>query len=242
MDYKKKYYPESQIGGFSNVDGTIAFFSHVNAILKPTSIVVDVGCGRGAYMEDPIEFRLNLRKLRGKCARVIGIDIDPAAVNNSNIDEFRLIQNDHWPVDAGCADIVLCDYVLEHVANPPIFFGEANRILKQAGIICIRTSNLFSYFGLIAKMVPNRKHVGVLRFAKEHADEKDTFPTYYRCNTTFKLRKYLSRFGFLPIVYGYDAEPAYLSFSRFAYSLGVLHQRFMPGIFKAGIHAFGEKK
>lgn len=48
MGLKERFYPETTYGGFSYVDGTIAFFSRVNALLKPESVVVDFGCGRGA--------------------------------------------------------------------------------------------------------------------------------------------------------------------------------------------------
>jgi hypothetical protein len=48
--------------------------------------------------------------------------------------------------------------------------------------------------------------------------------------------------GFECVVYGYEAEPAYLSFSKIAYFIGVLHQRFAPGFMKSAIFAFGKIK
>ena len=42
------------------------------------------------------------------------------------------------------------------------------------------------------------------------------------------------------VVYGYEAEPSYLSFSTIAYSLGVLHQKFAPEFIKPAIFAFGK--
>jgi SAM-dependent methyltransferase len=241
MNLKEKYYPESRIGGFSDIDGTIAFFTHVNALINPSSIIVDVGCGRGAYLDDPIKYRLDLRLLRGKSARIYGVDPDPASAGNPNIDEFRLITNDNWPIDSAFADLILADYVLEHIQYPDKFFSEANRILKPGGVICIRTSNVLSYFGIFAKLVPNQSHFQVLRKVKYHANDRDIFPTYFRCNTVLKVKNSLAKSGFDPVVYGFNAEPSYLSFSVFFYYLGVLYQRYMPGMFKVGIHAFGKK-
>lgn len=241
MDLKQKYYPESRIGGFSDIDGTIAFFTHINALIVPSSIIVDVGCGRGAYLDDPVNYRLNLRCLRGKSARVYGIDPDPAAAENPNINEFRLITNDDWPIDSTSADLVLADYVLEHIRFPDKFFSEANRILKPGGVICIRTTNILSYVGILTRLVPNQKHIHVLRKVKEQANHRDTFPTFLRCNTIRKVKNDLKKSGFDPVVYGYNAEPSYLSFSSFSYFLGVLYQRYAPGVFKIGIHAFGKK-
>jgi len=67
---------------------------------------------------------------------------------------------------------------------------------------------------------------------------EDVFPTYYRCNTIWRLRRMLVRQGFDGVVYGYEAEPSYLNFSKLAYSLGVLHQKFAPSIVRPALFAF----
>ena len=51
----------------------------------------------------------------------------------------------------------------------------------------------------------------------------------------------LDRFGFDGCVYSYEAEPSYLSFSRFFYAMGVLHQRLAPRAFKPVLFVFGRK-
>lgn len=239
MNYKQIYYPESRFGGFSNVDGTVTFYNRVNALIKPASVVIDAGCGRGAYGGDPIEYRRNLRILKGKCRRVIGIDVDQKARENPYIDEFRQIESASWPIENGTADLCVSDNVLEHIQDPDNFFSEIQRILKPGGYVCIRTPNALSYFGLISKLVPNRRHTQVLEKVKDQVSPEDIFPTLYRCNTMSCIRKMLQKHNFKHCVYGFDAEPSYLSFSRFLYFLGVLHQRYAPEMFKVGIHAFG---
>ncbi len=241
MNYKQIYYPETILGGFSNVDGTIAFYNRVNALLIPESVVIDIGCGRGAYSDDPVLFRRQLRILKGKCQKVIGIDVSPVGQDNPFIDDFRLIENGSWPVEDGSADLCLADNVLEHISDPDLFFSECFRSLRPGGKICIRTPNVMSYFGIVSRLVPNPQHTAVLQKAKDRVNELDVFPTLYLCNTLSKVRKGLALHGFEPCVYGYDAEPSYLSFGRFFYYLGVLHQRFAPNFLKVGIHAFGVK-
>src|SRR5918996_1282233 len=124
MRYKEIFYPEARFGGFTDIDGTIAFFNRINSLLDPSYTVLDVGCGRGAYGNDPITFRRKLRILKGKASKVIGIDVDQAAQNNPFLDEFHLIQNDHWPIESNSVNLVICDHVLEHVDNPDRFFSE----------------------------------------------------------------------------------------------------------------------
>jgi SAM-dependent methyltransferase len=242
MKYKRQFYPESRFGGFSNVDGTLAFYHRVNALIQPASVVVDVGCGRGAYGDDPVPYRLQLRILKGKCQKVIGLDVDLKGYENPFIDDFRPIQGDRWPVESEETDLCLADNVLEHVLDVDGFFSECRRVLKPGGYLCIRTPNLFSYFGLISRLIPNRGHVPVLRRVKARVLEQDVFPTVYRCNTIPAIRRKLDQCGFEHAVYGHEAEPAYLSFSRLAFSTGVFIQRFTPNLFKVGIHAFGVKK
>lgn len=241
MNLLSRFYPESRFGGFSRVDGTVTFYNRVNALINPGSVVVDVGCGRGAYADDPVPYRRSLRILKGKCAKVVGIDVDRNSSENPFLDEFRLIQEERWPMDSGSVDLCLIDNVLEHVEDTSHFFQECSRVLKPRGFVCIRTPNLLSYVGLISKIVPNRQHVTFLKKVKDKMLEEDVFPTFYKCNTIRQLRRTLARYGFDVCVYGYESEPTYLAFSSFAYSIGVLLAQFTPNMFRIGIHAFGQK-
>jgi hypothetical protein len=62
MPYKSRFFPETRFGGFTYVDGTVNFFTRVNALLEPGSVVLDVGCGRGGYVADPVNY-LSFSKL-----------------------------------------------------------------------------------------------------------------------------------------------------------------------------------
>ena len=232
------FYPEARFGGFTDIDGTLTFYLRVNAMIKPTDVVIDFGCGQGTYVNDPVPIRCHLRTLRNKVGRVIGIDVDAHAAQNPFLDEFRQLRpGTGWPIDTRSTDLVLCDNVIEHLPNPELFFSEAARVLRPGGHVCIRTPNVMSYFGIASKLVPNKHHAAVLRVAQQDRDE--CFPTVYRANTIRALRRMMGRHGFEHAVYGYEAEPAYLSFSHFAYALGVLHQRLAPSRLRVTIFAFG---
>jgi len=238
VSLKETYYPESRFGGFSDLDGTIAFYNRVNSLLDRPFVVVDYGCGRGAYGGDPIPYRRDLRILRGKVERIIGLDGDPAGFENPFLDEFHRLEADRWPQEDSSADLCVCDQVLEHLPQPDQFFAEASRVLKTGGILCIRTPNAWGYVGLISRLVPSTAHHGLMHRFGLVKQERDTFPTLYRCNTLPALRRALKKHRFEGVVYGYEAEPSYLSFNRLAYALGVLHQRFAPGLFRLSIFAF----
>jgi SAM-dependent methyltransferase len=242
QDLTPQFFPESRFGGFTRLDGTLAFYSRVNALLRPDMQVVDFGCGRGAYAADPVEFRRRLRILRGKVHKVIGLDASPAGDKNPFIDEFHQFSGECWPLADSSMGLVLCDNVLEHLPDPEIFFREAYRVLEPGGYVCIRTPNAWNYVAILSRIIPGRAHASVLNRVKSQIADEDVFPTLYRCNSLPAVRHALREAGFDGTVNGYEAEPVYLSFSRLAYVLGLLHQRLAPNIFKASIFAFAEKK
>jgi SAM-dependent methyltransferase len=242
MSYKERFYPEARFGGFTDIDGTIAFYTRVNSLLDPTFVVLDVGCGRGQYNEDPIPFRRNLRILKEKVAKVIGIDVDQRAKDNQFLDEFHLMQDHSWPIENNSIDLIVCDNVLEHILDPDQLFSEIRRVLRSDGFLCIRTSNRWSYIAIAATLIPNRYHSKVISLVQDGRKEEDVFPTVYRCNSIRKLKNIMKKNGLEYVVYGYEAEPSYLSFSKVAYFLGVLQQRFAPRFVKSALFAFGRMK
>jgi SAM-dependent methyltransferase len=235
----RRHYPESRYGGFSDVDGTVAFYSRVRSLVSPSSVVLDVGCGRGGFLDDPVQFRRSLRLFKGSCRAVIGIDVDEGAAQNSSLDEFRIIRGDSWPVDDESVDICLCDWVVEHIADPQAFFSECRRVVKVGGYLCVRTMNLWSYVGLASRMLPNRLHTRILNRVQPVRDRKDVFPTFYRSNTQRALKRSMERAGFSSHVYGHHPEPTYLAFSPTVYRLGVWQQRITPRRFGVTLLAFG---
>jgi ubiquinone/menaquinone biosynthesis C-methylase UbiE len=243
VEYLHRYYPESRFGDFSDTNLAVHFALRVNALITKDSVVLDVGCGRGKLGESPIPLLRSLSILKGKCARAIGIDVDPAAIGNPCLDEVRLIEGDSWPIEDASVDIAMSDSVLEHIADPDRFFAEMARVVKPGGYVCIRTTNLMSYVGIASKLVPNSLHARLLgKISDQVTQEPDVFPTLHRCNTRGKLRRALQRAGFDPVVYGTGGEPTYLAFSKLAYRFGMLHQRFAPNVIKVCLFAFAVRR
>lgn len=240
--YEPEFYPEVSFGGFTRFDGTIEFYTRVNALVGPDSVLVDFGCGRGEHQEDVSGVRRSLRCLRGKVAKVIGLDVDASFAGNSTIDEFRLLTPEMlWPLADASVHLVLCDSVIEHLPDPGVIFRESRRVLARGGYLCIRTTNLLSYVGLAARLVPNRWHAPVLARVQSARKEEDVFPTLYGCNTIPAIRRQFSQHGFRAVVYGHDAGPSYLTFSKIAYAVGYLHQRIAPSLVRPTIMAFGQR-
>jgi len=243
MSYLEQFYPESRFGGFTDIDGTVLFYTRVQALLTAQAVALDFGCGRGAWQEDPVEARRNLRMLKGRAAKVIGLDVDEAGAENACIDEFRRLnlKEERWPVEDSSVDLCLSDNVLEHLERPELFFREAKRVVKPGGYLCIRTPNVWSYVGIASRLIPNRFHASIASKVQDGRKEEDVFTTWYRCNTAGTMRKMLKAHGFNGVVYGYEAEPSYLSFSKLAYLFGVIHQKLSLKSMKPALFVFAER-
>ena len=95
LSTKEKLYPETGAGGYSSVDGTVQHFSRVAALTKPEDVVLDLGAGRGrGFLDDAVPYRRALLTHRGRCAKVIGADIDPVVMTNPSLDEAHIIGPD----------------------------------------------------------------------------------------------------------------------------------------------------
>jgi SAM-dependent methyltransferase len=242
-DPRARYFPESQFGGYSDIDQLVVFYTRVRSLLEPSFTVLDIGCGRGKHAQERTA-RSSLKILNDHCQTVIGIDVNPAASDNPFVDQFHLIgANSGWPLPDASVDLAVSDYVLEHVENPDLFFSECHRVIRPGGYLCMRTTNALSYFGVAARVIPNRLHPAIVQQAYVNPrKEEDVFPTRYQCNTVRAVRRTLDRHGFQHCVYGYQSDPAHFGFSPALYFLGVVHQRLAPRRIRTAIFVFAQRR
>ena len=209
-DPQANLYPETAVGGFSRVDGTIEFYTRVNALLHPDMTVLDFGAGRGLFLDDPPTYRRGLQNLRGKVARVVGIDVDPAVRENESLDEAHTVGiGEPLPLPDASVDLVVSDHVFEHVDDPDGVVAELDRVLKPGGWICARTPNRHGYIASGARLVPNRVHAKALERLQPQRQERDVFPTRYLLNTPAQLRRHFPAHRFEVVTYTHNSEPAY---------------------------------
>jgi len=206
-----RLHPEMGLGGFLALDGTIEFYSRVKALARPTDLAIDMGAGRGAWFEeDESEFRRQMRSLKGHVAEVVGCDIDPAVLENRAVDSARvLIPGQAWPFADASVDILVSDYVLEHVEDPRAFAAEVHRVLKPGGWLCARTPTKYNYVSIGARLVSNARHTNVLKAAQPGRKAEDVFPTAYRLNTRGDLKAAFPPEQFEDLSYLYSSEPQY---------------------------------
>lgn len=211
-----RLYPEIEVGGFSRVNKNLEFYSRVNALITPESVLVDFGAGRGGFMDEPDSYLRRLRLFKGRVAKVIGVDIDPAVTENQSVDEAIVwTPGERIDIPDASVDIVMSDFTFEHVDDPDLVVAELQRIVKPGGWICARTPNKWGYIAIGSRMVPNRLHARVLqRLQPGQREAHDVFPTRYRMNTRRAMARLFPSPTWNVVAYTVNGEPVYFGHSR----------------------------
>jgi 23S rRNA U2552 (ribose-2'-O)-methylase RlmE/FtsJ len=99
---------------YSPYDSTVKFYNYINTLINENSIVVDFGAGRGSWLEEDSKFKINLRTLKGKVKKVIGIDIDSIVLENKSTDN-NIVYKDTIPLEDNSVDLIIMDWVFENI-------------------------------------------------------------------------------------------------------------------------------
>ena len=239
-----RVYPEIAAGGFSRCDGTVGFYARVNALLAPGMTVLDYGAGRGQQLQETeAPFRTGLASLQGKVAKLVGVDIDPAVLDNPFMDEKQVIElGAPLPFADDSFDMVLADWVLEHVDNPGQFSAEVARVLKPGGWFCARTPNRWGMTGIGANIIPNSLHTRLLGSLQQEREEVDVFPTAYKLNTKRRLKRHFRGHDWDDYSFIANGDPPYVQRSVAAMRLVKLAWRLLPASFHTVFNIFMRKR
>jgi SAM-dependent methyltransferase len=238
----RRFYPEANISGFSHVDGTVAFYSQIAAVMKPDSQVLDFGAGRGeAPLQDTVDYRRNLMVFTGRCAHVEGCDVDEAVLRNPFLDHAEIVAPDKpLPYDDNRFDVVVSRAVFEHLDNPTFSAGELLRVTKPGGLIAAFTPNRWGYIATAARLVPNRMHRGALSTIQPDRLPEDVFPTRYRLNTPQAIRKAFP--GADVFISRTAPEPAYHFGSPIVYRVGRWVDKHLPDVLQPMLYVYIRKR
>lgn len=192
-----KYFPHFQDVGY--------FFKlYLQKYITPESRILDVGCGHQAFGAE----HYKVAKWR------VGVDPNKEALDsNTLMDEKILSDIEHMPDFAEKFDVVISQFVLEHIATPDEVVKKVAEACESGGYFIFMTSNIYSPLILISKFTPTF----MKQLLKKHflgVDERDTFPTKYKVNSMAKLDYYLTKHEFRKVEVRMVGVLTYFSFNK----------------------------
>jgi SAM-dependent methyltransferase len=201
--------------------------------------VLDIGCGRGGLIE----------LVHGHVGFAVGVDPDRRSLREHRAPVVHRVSGlaEHLPFPDESFDLVICSWVLEHLARPQRFFAEVARVLQSPNSAAARSG------GHLVFLAPNAWHpltwIGRLlgRLGRWQAwlvtrlydrAEVDTFPVVYRANTRRRVEQLAAAAGLVPIAFLTIGDPTYLAFNELFYRLAVMAERLTPQWMK--VHLVGD--
>jgi SAM-dependent methyltransferase len=193
-----RYFPEGCCAG-------ITFFREIETRMPGAGAVLDLGCGDNRMLAP---YRTPARQIWGA-----DLQIHPRIHDR---DWFCLLPpRGRVPFPDESFDLIASCWVLEHVREPGLFLAEVFRLLRPGGAFVSMSINAWHYVTWLARllgMLPHRVTQALVRrlYGRE---SHDTFPAWYRMNTSADLRRQAKRIG-LEVC----ALHRHVSFGYFAFS------------------------
>ncbi len=204
-----KFYPDFKTAGYYYRD-------YLRKTLNKKSIVLDAGCGsRGILYE-----------FKGDCKKIIGVDRDRELLwRNKFVDEKIEADLASIPLESESIDIVVAEFVLEHLKKPKDVFKEINRILKPGGVFIFLTPNVLNPIMGTSKFLPHFLHKFFL--TKVLKKKIKAHQTFYKTNSYTNLVKGFNGAGFEGVEIVRAGNPEYLGFCKPLVVFSVLFDKFL---------------
>lgn len=204
-----RYY--SRDNGF--VDGTTEFHGIIRRYCPAPAAILEIGAGPGNPTSD---FLSTLGALDG-------VDVSADVLQNRALRAGHVFDGRKFPFRDRTYDLCVSNYVLEHVQDVSVHFGEIVRVLKPHGAYVFRTPNLWHYVTAVSHLLPDSLHQ--VFSPKLRTIKVETCPTFYRANRARKLRALCRNANLAPLLRMVEKEPSYGRLSTIAFYPMMIYER-----------------
>ncbi len=183
-------------------------------------IILDAGCGENGIVS----------KMKHKVKLIIGVDLDKKSLLNNKIVDKKILSNlELLPLENNSIDVIVCEFVLEHLKNPESVLKEFFRVLKPGGSFIFITSNILNPVMFFSKILPYFFHEFLREKFLKNLDK--SYPTYYKINTYKKILHLFDKAGFYKINLKRAGNPEYIGFCRVFVPISILFEKFIDNRF-----------
>lgn len=203
------------------VDGTSEYHELLSRYIASTeAVVLEIGSGP----ENPSSTHVASRS-----TYLDGLDVDERVLGNPALRKAFLYDGREFPKEIAdeSYDLVVADYVMEHVEHPRLMLSEIHRALRPGGYFIFRTPNIYHYVSLIARFTPHSFHLAWAHKARQRIEYAvDPYPTFFRFNSRRIIRSIAEGAGLRAVeMRMVEKQPSYLKFHALAYLCGVAYER-----------------
>src|SRR5437879_8778057 len=202
-DYLNRYYRARP----GCVGGTTQFHELCRTYIRNDSRVCELGAGPS---NTTTEF---VSKISGS---LIGLDVNSSVVQNKFLRKAVVYDGKAFPLPSSSLDVVVTDFVNEHLEDPIAICTEIHRVLVEGGIFVFRTPNIYHYVSAVARVTPYWFHQLVAnRLRNLPPAQSEPNPTYYRFNSRKAIETILRGSGFKILHLEFiEKDPSYVMTSR----------------------------
>lgn len=215
---KQEFYRQEYIRIKPNWRDSLTIYRDIiNEATNSDTRILDVGCGHGDF----------LKPVYDKTPHTYGVDPDQEALDKNKLIKNKIVGTvEKLPFENNFFDLVISEWVLEHLPEPEKAFHEIYRVLKPGGKVIFLTPNVWNYNVWIIRAIPNRFHDYFTRklYGRQ---EGDTYPVQYKINSVKKIAKILEPMGFKRTQVILNGDPSYISFNKFLFGLARLLEKIL---------------
>lgn len=177
--------------------------------------IFELGCGRTSLAATQIA--------GGACS--IGLDPSLSDLQHNQSITYAL-QGDgaSLPLASASVDLIVSQWVVEHLETPQLVFDEMARVLRPGGKVILFTTNANNYVPFASRLVPEIVQDFVLeRMLRRPTHE--SFPTFFRANTRKSLAQLAAQADLTLESCTYNGNPFYLAFSPLLFRGALLFEK-----------------
>ena len=172
------------------IDGNQNFIHEfVGPYLASGAVVYDVGGGKQPMI--PVESKTKLGM------RIIGIDVDEKELQSAPVGAYdATVCCDITKYSGNAdADVVICQALLEHVANVAEAIRAIDSILKPGGVALIFVPSANAAYAKLNLLLPEKVKRAILFRIFPHASKAQGFKAYYDRCTPREIKDIAGKYG-----------------------------------------------